>query len=157
MCEHCQPAAPGASHIAGTVASHRAPDAHRRRLTTNGDEHALARCPTAGWTRDGDASTSTPSDAFGGVSQYDIDHVDIYVSARKHGIADEDIAHAVGHAVAAGEQDDGKVLYLGPDRAGNLLEVVAVVRVDGSEIVIHAMTLRPKYAAFLRSKGETNG
>jgi hypothetical protein len=31
------------------------------------------------------------------------------------------------------------VLNLGPDRAGNLLEVVSVVREDGSEIVIHAM------------------
>ena len=47
--------------------------------------------------------------------------------ARKHGIADEDILQAVEHTLAVGEQDDGKVLCLGPDRAANLLEVVSVV------------------------------
>jgi hypothetical protein len=52
--------------------------------------------------------------------------VDIYASARRHGISDVDINHAVEHALVAGEQDDGKILYLGPDRAGNLLEVVSV-------------------------------
>jgi hypothetical protein len=76
---------------------------------------------------------------------------------RKHGVSDADIAHAVQHALAAGEQDDGKVLYLGPDRAGNLLEVVSVVRDDGSEIVIHAMRMRSKYEPFLRGKGESDG
>jgi hypothetical protein len=60
--------------------------------------------------------------------------VEIYRSARRHGIADEDIVHAVEHALAVGEQDDGKVLYLGADRAANLLEVVAVAREDGSEV-----------------------
>lgn len=56
------------------------------------------------------------------VSRHDIRHVEIYDSARKHGIADEDIEHAINHAVVVGEQDDAKVLYLGPDRAGNLLD-----------------------------------
>ena len=60
--------------------------------------------------------------------------MEIYASARRHGIDDLDIAHAVDHAIAAGEQDDGKALYLGPDRAGNLLEVVSVLRDDGAEI-----------------------
>ena len=54
---------------------------------------------------------------------------------------------------SAREQDDGKVLYVGPDRAGNLLEVVAVMRDDGSEIVIHAMRMRAKYESFLRGEG----
>jgi hypothetical protein len=52
--------------------------------------------------------------------------VEIYSSAHKHDITDSDIEHAVRHATVAAEQDDGKVLYLGPDRAGNLLEVVSV-------------------------------
>lgn len=82
--------------------------------------------------------------------------MDIYRSARKHGIGDEDILHAIEHALAAGEQDDGKVLYLGHDRSANLLEVVSVVRHDGSEIVIHAMRMRPKYEPFLRGKGDSN-
>ncbi len=79
--------------------------------------------------------------------------MEIFRSARRHGIADEDIVHAVEHALAAGEQEDGKVLYLGPDHAGNLLEVVAVVRDDGSEVVIHAMRMRAKYEPFLRGEG----
>ncbi len=64
--------------------------------------------------------------------------------------------HAVEHALAVGEQDDGKVLYLGPDRAANLLEVVAVMREDGSEVVIHAMRMRAKYEPFLRGKGASD-
>ncbi len=80
----------------------------------------------------------------------------IYESARKHGIADEDIVHAVEHALAIGEQDDGKMLYLGPDRGANLLEVVSVLRDDGSEIVIHAMRMRGKYEPFLRGAGESD-
>ncbi len=64
--------------------------------------------------------------------------------------------HAVEQAVAVGEQDDGKVLYLGPDRAANLLEVVSVVREDGSEIVIHAMRMRAEYEPFLRGEEDSD-
>ncbi len=80
----------------------------------------------------------------------------IYGSARKHGVSDADIDHAVDHALVAADQDDGKVLYLGPDRAANLLEVVAVRRADGTEIVIHAMRMRRIYESFLREKGESD-
>jgi hypothetical protein len=83
--------------------------------------------------------------------------VEIYKSARKHGIDDIDIAHAVDNAVAVGEQDDGKVLYLGPDRSGNFLEIVSVLRDDGTEIVIHAMRMRRIYESFLRDKGDVDG
>lgn len=93
--------------------------------------------------------------ARGKVSRYDIWYVEIYRSACGHKIADDDIRHAVEHALAAGEQDDGKVLYLGPDRAANLLEVISVVRDDGSEIVIHAMRMRAKYELFLRGEGDS--
>lgn len=82
--------------------------------------------------------------------------MEIYRSARRHGIADEDIVHAVEHALPVGEQDDGKVLYLGADRAGNLLEVVAVAREDGSEVVIHAMRMRTNYEPFLRGEGDSD-
>ena len=67
------------------------------------------------------AATSRPETGTARVSRYDIRFVEIYASARKHGIGDSDIHHAVEHAAAVGEQDDGKVLYLGPDRAGNCL------------------------------------
>lgn len=47
--------------------------------------------------------------------------MEIYESARKHGIGDEDIQHGIDHArVVADEDEAGKVLYLGPDQAGNL-------------------------------------
>jgi len=81
--------------------------------------------------------------------------VEIWGSARRHGISDEDIVHVVAHALAIGEQDDGKVLYLGPDQAANLLEVVSVMRDDETEIVIHAMRMRAKYEPFLRGEGGT--
>ncbi|MGI8684737.1 MAG: hypothetical protein ACR2MO_06565 [Acidimicrobiales bacterium] len=83
--------------------------------------------------------------------------MEIYASARRHGVSDVDIEHAVKHALVAGEQDDGKVLYLGPDCTGNLLEVVSVLRDDGSEIVIHAMRMRRIYESFLREKGDADG
>ena len=88
------------------------------------------------------------------VSRYDTRHADIYRSARKH--ADADIVHAVDHALGAAEQDDGKVLYLGADRAGNMLEVIAVERDDGTEIVIHAMRMRRLYESLLREMRGTN-
>ncbi len=66
-------------------------------------------------------------------------------------------SHAVAHALAVGEQDDGKVLYLGPDVAGKMLEVVSVERDDRTEVVIHTMRMRAKYEPFLRGEGDTNG
>lgn len=80
--------------------------------------------------------------------------MEIYRSARRHGIEDADMVHAVEWAMAVGEQEDGKVLYLGPDRSGNLLEVVSVLRDDSSEVVIHAMRMRSKYEPFLRGEGD---
>lgn len=78
----------------------------------------------------------------------------IHPTARKHGIADADIRHAVEHALYAGDVEGDapvRVLYLGPDRAGNLLEVVVIARDDGSELAIHAMKMRRRYRQLLRS------
>jgi hypothetical protein len=46
-------------------------------------------------------------------------------------------------------QDDDTRLYLGPTRNAALLEVVTIVREDGSELAIHAMAMRPKYQGLL--------
>jgi len=78
--------------------------------------------------------------------------VDIYRSARKHGVTDADIVHALG----AAEQDDGKVIYLGADRAGNMLGVVAVIRDDDTEVVIHALRMRRIYEPLLREMRGTD-
>ena len=75
--------------------------------------------------------------------------VEIHPSARKHGIADEDIEHAVTNAMAIDDQQDDTRLYLGPSRTAVLLEVVSIVRDDGSELAIHAMRMRPKYRRLL--------
>lgn len=83
--------------------------------------------------------------------------MEIYRSARKHGVTDHDIEHAVKHALVIAEADDGKALYLGPDRAANLLEVVSVLRDDETEIVIHAMRMRRIYESLLREKGDADG
>jgi hypothetical protein len=75
--------------------------------------------------------------------------VEIHPSARKHGIADEDIEHATRHAMAIEARDDDTRLYLGPSRGADLLEIVTIVRDDGSELAIHAMKMRPKYQRLL--------
>jgi hypothetical protein len=54
------------------------------------------------------------------------------------------------HAMAIDEQNDDTRLYAGPSRAAELLEVVTVVRDDGSELAIHAMKMRPKYQRLRR-------
>ena len=74
--------------------------------------------------------------------------MEVHPSAHKHGIADEDIEHAMRHALAIDDQDDTR-LYLGPSRSADLLEVVTIVRDDGSELAIHAMKMRPKYRRLL--------
>jgi hypothetical protein len=82
--------------------------------------------------------------------------MEIHDSARAHGIADDDIRHAVAnHLYARGlppEEPPARVLYLGPDHAGNLLEVVVIERVDASEIAIHAMKMRKKYESFISGR-----
>jgi hypothetical protein len=70
--------------------------------------------------------------------------VQIHPSARWHGVHDEDIKHAHRQAVAWVElgEDPPRYLVVGPDRSGNLLEVV-VILVDAGVLAIHAMPLRP--------------
>lgn len=77
--------------------------------------------------------------------------VEIHDSARRHGVADEDILHAIDHALAiedAGEDPD-RWLVIGPDSAGNLLEVVVMSTIDGTQLAIHAMAMRTKYRRLL--------
>lgn len=75
--------------------------------------------------------------------------MDIHPSARKHGIADEDIEHATANAMAIEDQDDDTRLYLGPSRSADLLEIVTIKRDDGSELAIHAMKMRATYQRLL--------
>jgi hypothetical protein len=75
--------------------------------------------------------------------------LDIHPSARKHGIADEDIEHAVTHAMAIDDTDYDARLYIGPARNAALLEVVTIPTLEGSELAIHAMPMRATYRHLL--------
>jgi transposase-like protein len=63
-------------------------------------------------------------------------------SARKHGVADDDMLHAWRNQVGARYYDDGFTMVVGPDRAGNLREVGTVDADDGM-VIVHAMQARP--------------
>lgn len=75
--------------------------------------------------------------------------VEIHPTARRHGIANEDIEHAMTNAMVIEAQKDDTTLYLGPARSAELLEIVTVVRGDETELVIHAMKMRAKYERLL--------
>jgi hypothetical protein len=78
--------------------------------------------------------------------------VEIHTSARKHGVAGEDILHAIDHALAIEDigEDPDRWLVLGPDRAANMLEVVVLITAEGTHLAIHAMQMRPIYERLLR-------
>ena len=75
--------------------------------------------------------------------------MEVLRSALRHGIPSEDIHHAIINAVAVDEVGDDPVrwLVLGPDRAGNLLELVVMDRPAGRRI--HAMPMRATYRRLL--------
>lgn len=70
--------------------------------------------------------------------------VEIHSSARRHGIGDDDISHALDQAVAWIELGDDPVRFLlaGADSAGNLLELVVLSLPRHPVLVIPAMKLR---------------
>ena len=73
--------------------------------------------------------------------------LEIVSSALKHGITREQIVHAWEHAIRLAEFEyDGeeRVLVVGPDESGRLLELVAVP-VTAPARIIHADRLRPKF------------
>jgi len=75
--------------------------------------------------------------------------VEIHSAARRHGVADEDIVHAVANSLTVVDLDpDGdppRVLAIGPDSAANLLEIIWLELADDAVLVIHAMSLRPVF------------
>lgn len=67
----------------------------------------------------------------------------ILESARKHGVADEDMLHAYRNPIRVFEFDDLTIL-IGPDAAGRLLEVGSATA-EGIEFIVHAMPARQKF------------
>jgi len=76
--------------------------------------------------------------------------VRIGLPARKHGIAEADIWHAVRNAVRRVAMDEELTMLIGPAIDSALLEI-GVLGIDGDDpVVIHAMELRAKFYRFLR-------
>lgn len=77
--------------------------------------------------------------------------VEIHPSARRHGLLDDDILHAIGHSIVVDDlgEDPDRWLVIGPDRAANVLEVIVLVTAEGDEMIIHAMPLRAVYRKLL--------
>jgi hypothetical protein len=75
--------------------------------------------------------------------------VEIHQSASKHGMEDAAIRHALDHAITVidldPDADPPKVLIIGPDKAGNLLESIWLELADDIALVIHAILLRPTF------------
>jgi hypothetical protein len=61
--------------------------------------------------------------------------------------------HAVDYWLLRNDDIEGsdppKILILGPDFAGNLIEILAIEDVDGELVVFHAMPARPGFLKLL--------
>ena len=84
--------------------------------------------------------------------------MEIHSSARRSGISDADLQHAVEHPILLvdldPDSDPPKVLVVGLDRAGNMLEVIILVLAEDEHLAVHAMPLRKKYYRLL--EGDRN-
>lgn len=76
----------------------------------------------------------------------------IHASAFKHDLTEADIDHAWQNAIAFFDiepnNDPLKSLCIGPDVAGNLLELL-YLHLEDTDLIIHAMQLRPVFAEYL--------
>lgn len=81
-----------------------------------------------------------------------VDVVEVVRSALRHGIDAADIEHAWTNAIRLVQYEyDGedRLLVIGPDQHGRMLELVAVPAGQPTRI-IHADKLRPKFFDYLR-------
>jgi hypothetical protein len=77
----------------------------------------------------------------------------IAASVRKHAITDTDMIHAYRNPIRAFELDEGLTMLVGPDPAGNMLEV-GVVAGDPSPVIVHAMRARPRFLQQNQERGD---
>ena len=81
------------------------------------------------------------------------DRIYLLKSAFKHGIPKADIRHAQNHAVEIfdyfDDLDRRRILMIGPDQSGNLLELLMAINPDSSLKIFHAMRLRPKFEGII--------
>jgi hypothetical protein len=68
---------------------------------------------------------------------------------RRHGVADDDIWHAVRNATRKIDMDEDLTMLMGPARDGTPLEIGVLGPGGDDPVVIHAMRLRPKFYPFI--------
>jgi hypothetical protein len=69
--------------------------------------------------------------------------VRIAQTARKHGITDDDMLHAVRNPIAQWHLDDDFTMRVGPAHNGDLLEVGILGMDTDDPVIVHAMRARP--------------
>ena len=78
--------------------------------------------------------------------------VRVFESAYRHGLADEQTRHAWMNAIGFfdidSEHEPTKSLCIGPDAAGNLLEIL-YLQMSEEDVTIHAMPLRAVFRGLL--------
>ena len=76
----------------------------------------------------------------------------IFGSAYRDGFTDDEIAHAWDNALGFydidADHEPPKGLCIGPDPAGNLVELLYLQFTDG-DLIIHAQALRPVFRTYL--------
>jgi hypothetical protein len=77
----------------------------------------------------------------------EVEGILVLPSALKHqGITEADIEHALGFSLRSFQDDqDGAVMTIGPDQAGELLEVGHRSKWGCRFVVFHAMAARDKF------------
>ena len=82
--------------------------------------------------------------------------LEIYETALKHGISNLDIRHVCANSSDIFELDQEsyeiKILIIGPDSAGNLLEVIGLETNNQSLLIIHAMKIRKSMVTLLERR-----
>jgi hypothetical protein len=75
--------------------------------------------------------------------------VEFHRSAARHGIAANEVLHAIENAIVVIDMDPDadppKVLVIGPRSDGQLLEVIFLTLAYDRDLVIHAMPLRTAF------------
>lgn len=81
----------------------------------------------------------------------------VHKSALKHGCSVEDVSHAFDMAlyedVVDEDHDPPKLLIIGPDGAGNFLELVGGELANGDLLIWHADRCRSAYLDLLPKPG----
>jgi hypothetical protein len=72
-------------------------------------------------------------------------------------VSSEDIHHAIKHALVAVDMnpdaDPPSILLIGPNRAGNPIEIIILELAEGRYLAIHAMKLRTAFFGLLEEEG----